>query len=519
MYSIILADETIMKKKYFNFVTLWFCLITFIDVSMPLELNIEIPSEPKDAWNFGQLVERRMINALSTVLYAHQNDLKIVPTKSLALGLQNLIVENTWGEPSSGISEKEAEKVQPKLSKPKAGNEKLTFAHDIPGMFPVGLYYKTHWMFPNEISGDIVNPKRKEKEILVALLGTGRPVSTRIQKMETPIDDTIRYAIQKMNEDLINNQSQNDEQVARQNFREALGKDVMEKLMVNLEKGSQYIKLRKKNVVIDHANFLACNISNTNDIVCNSNDKTLCTLREDIVHIDFFKKNKKINDQNFRQYLEGQKEAIIENAKKRVEFIKKLPDNDVINVLDKHFEQAEIDKSAIITALKKPNLSEDEKSTLNALKDSIPVNNANAKKDPSKLKIEIRYLQLHKAIPVPETEGTIQKTPTEWIPFQKKTINLEEERKKSVLSSASTCTSRGRRDALDTCAKKKKIGNLVNNHASSSFEDAMVKTQGVLTFVDKGVNLVNSPAPQPTEVGQYKKNSCTLKPKTEFSFY
>ena len=85
MYSIILADETIMKKKYFNFVTLWFCLITFIDVSMPLDLNIEIPSERKDAWNFGQLVERRMINALSTVLYAHQNDLKIVPTKSLAL--------------------------------------------------------------------------------------------------------------------------------------------------------------------------------------------------------------------------------------------------------------------------------------------------------------------------------------------------------------------------------------------------------------------------------------------------
>ena len=25
--------------------------------------------------------------------------------------------------------------------------------------------------------------------------------------------------------------------------------------------------------------------------------------------------------------------------------------------------------------------------------------------------------------------------------------------------------------------------------------------------------------PQPTEVGQYKNNSCTLKPKTEFSFY
>ena len=25
-------------------------------------------------------------------------------------------------------------------------------------------------------------------------------------------------------------------------------------------------------------------------------------------------------------------------------------------------------------------------------------------------------------------------------------------------------------------------------------------------------------APQPTEVGQYKNNSCTLKPKTEFSF-
>ena len=24
--------------------------------------------------------------------------------------------------------------------------------------------------------------------------------------------------------------------------------------------------------------------------------------------------------------------------------------------------------------------------------------------------------------------------------------------------------------------------------------------------------------PQPTEVGQYKNNSCTLKPKTEFSF-
>mgnify|MGYP001450058945 CR=1 FL=1 len=60
---------------------------------MPLDLNIEIPSERKDAWNFGQLVERRMINALSTVLYAHQNDLKIVPSKSLAFGLQNLIVE------------------------------------------------------------------------------------------------------------------------------------------------------------------------------------------------------------------------------------------------------------------------------------------------------------------------------------------------------------------------------------------------------------------------------------------
>merc|ERR1712008_273630 len=114
---------------------------------------------------------RRMINALSTVLYAHQNDLKIVPTKSLAFGLQNLIVENTWGEPSSGISEKEAEKVQPKLSKQKAGNKKLTFAHDIPGMFP------------NENSGDTVN--LKEKEILAALLGTGRPVPTRIQKMET----------------------------------------------------------------------------------------------------------------------------------------------------------------------------------------------------------------------------------------------------------------------------------------------------------------------------------------------
>ena len=335
--------------------------------------------------------------------------------------------------------------------------------------------------------------------------------------METPIDDTIRYAIQKMNEDLINNQhlSPIDRQDAKVNFRKALGKDVMEKLMVNLEKGSHYFKLEKKNVGIDHANGIVFGIDHANDIVCNSKDKTLCTLREDIVHIDLFKKN---NDQNFRQYLEGQKEAIIRNAQKRVEFIKKLPDNDVINVLDKHFEHAEIDKSAIITALKKPNLSEDEKSTLNALKDSIPVNNANAKKDPSKLKIEIRYLQLHKAIPVPETEGTIQKTPTEWIPFQKKTINLEEERKKSVLPSASTCTSRGRRDALDTCAKKKKIGNLVNNHASSSFEDAMVKTQGVLTFVDKGVNLVNSPAPQPTEVGQYKKNSCTLKPKTEFSF-
>ena len=26
-------------------------------------------------------------------------------------------------------------------------------------------------------------------------------------------------------------------------------------------------------------------------------------------------------------------------------------------------------------------------------------------------------------------------------------------------------------------------------------------------------------SPQPTEVGQYKNNSCTLKPKTEFSFF
>ena len=87
MYSIILADETIMKKKYFNFVTLWFCLITFIDVSMPADLNIEIPS---DAWNFGPLVERRLINALSTVLYAHQNDLKIVPTKSFGFQLNGI---------------------------------------------------------------------------------------------------------------------------------------------------------------------------------------------------------------------------------------------------------------------------------------------------------------------------------------------------------------------------------------------------------------------------------------------
>ena len=477
MYSIILADETIMKKKYFNFVTLWFCLITFIDVSMPLDLNIEIPSEPKDAWNFGQLVERRMINALSTVLYAHQNDLKIVPTKSLAFGLQNLIVENTWGEPSSGISEKEAEKVQPKLSKPKAGNERLTFAHDIPGMFP------------SENSGE--NRKRKEKEILTALLGTGRPVSTRIQKLETPIDDTIRYAIQKMNEDLINNQhlSPIDRQDAKRNFRKALGKDVMEKLMVNLEKGSHYFKLEKKNVVgIDHANDIVFGIDHTNDVVCNSKDKTLCTRREDIVHIDLFKEN---NDQNFRQYLEGQKEAIIRNAQKRVEFIKKLPDNDVINVLDKHFEQAEIDKRAIITVLKKPDLSEDEKSTLNTLKDSIPVNNAKAKKDPSKLKKEIRYLQLHEAIPIPETEGTIQKTPKEWIPFQKKTINLEEERKKSVLPSASTCTtSRRRRDISGTCAIKKKFGNLVNSHASSSIEDVAIKTQLSVNAVGQGLSTV-----------------------------
>ena len=461
MYSIILADETIMKKKYFNFVTLWFCLITFIDVSIPLELNIEIPSEPKDAWNFGQLVERRMINALSTVLYAHQNDLKIVPTKSLAFGLQNLIVENTWGEPSSGISEKEAEKVQPKLSK-QNGKDKLTFAHDIPGMFP------------SENSGD--NHKRKEKEILAALLGTGRPVSTDTQKMETPIDDTIRYGIQKMNEDLINNQhlSPNDRQVAKRNFRKALGKDVMEKLMVNLGKGSHYIKLEKKNV----GNYDA------NDIVCNSKDK--CTRREDIVHIDLFKKN---NDQNFRQYLEGQKEAMIKNAQIRVEFIKKLPDNDVINVLDKHFEQTEIDRWAINTALKKDNLSEDEKSTLEALKASTP--NAQVKKDPSKLKKEIRYLQLHEAIPVPETEGTIQKTPKEWIPFQKKTINLEEERKKSVLPSASTCTtSRRRRDISGTCAIKKKFGNLVNSHASSSIEDVAIKTQLSVNTVGQGLSTV-----------------------------
>ena len=74
---------------------------------------------------------------------------------------------------------------------------------------------------------------------------------------------------------------------------------------------------------------------------------------------------------------------------------------------------------------------------------------------------------------------------------------------------------------VNSIRKKTKVENSVKHNVTAGTTNET--TSFVLTQEEKAklrqTILENRFPPQPTEVGQCKNNSCTLKPKTEFSFY